>query len=50
MPDILSAYARSQPDKLAVVDDKPDGTVISWTYAELEVGAAPSGAGATAPG
>jgi fatty-acyl-CoA synthase/long-chain acyl-CoA synthetase len=36
MPDILSVYAQSQPDKLAVVDDKPDGTVVSWTYAELE--------------
>ena len=37
MPDILSVYAESQPDKLAVVDDKPDGTVVRWTYAELEV-------------
>jgi long-chain acyl-CoA synthetase len=36
MPDILSVYAQSQPDKLAVVDDRPDGTVIRWTYAELE--------------
>src|SRR5580693_4173225 len=36
MPDILSVYAQSQPDKLAVIDDKPDGTVVSWTYAELE--------------
>src|ERR1700744_2952884 len=36
MPDFLSAYAQSQPDKLAVVDDKPDGTVVRWTYAELE--------------
>ena len=27
MPDILSVYAQSQPDKLAVIDDKPDGTV-----------------------
>jgi fatty-acyl-CoA synthase/long-chain acyl-CoA synthetase len=34
--DILSAYARSQPDKPAVIEDGPDGTVISWTYAELE--------------
>ena len=36
MPDILSVYAESQPGKLAVVDDKPDGTVVAWTYAELE--------------
>ena len=36
MPDILSVYAQSQPGKLAVVDDKPDGTVVAWTYAELE--------------
>ena len=34
--DILSMYARSQPDKPGVIDDKPDGTVVSWTYAELE--------------
>ena len=37
MPDdILSIYAQSQPDKPAVIDDKPDGTVVVWTYAELE--------------
>jgi acyl-CoA synthetase (AMP-forming)/AMP-acid ligase II len=36
MPDILSAYAASQPDKLAVIDDRPDGEIVSWTYAELE--------------
>ncbi|HET9078988.1 MAG TPA: AMP-binding protein [Trebonia sp.] len=36
MPDTLSVYAQSQPEKLAVVDDKPDGTVVRWTYAELE--------------
>ena len=34
--DILSAYAASQPDKPAVIDDRPDGTVVTWTYAELE--------------
>src|SRR5690349_12406639 len=34
--DILSIYARSQPDKPAVIDDRPDGTVVAWTYAELE--------------
>ena len=37
MPDdILSIYARSQPDKPGVIDDKPDGTVVTWTYAELD--------------
>jgi acyl-CoA synthetase (AMP-forming)/AMP-acid ligase II len=37
MPDdALSVYARSQPDKLGVIDDKPDGSVVAWTYGELE--------------
>jgi acyl-CoA synthetase (AMP-forming)/AMP-acid ligase II len=36
MPDTLSIYAQSQPDKPGVIDDKPDGTVVMWTYAELE--------------
>ena len=36
MPDTLSIYAQSQPGKPAVIDDKPDGTVVTWTYAELE--------------
>jgi acyl-CoA synthetase (AMP-forming)/AMP-acid ligase II len=37
MPDdALSMYALSQPDKPAVIDDRPDGTVVTWTYAELE--------------
>jgi acyl-CoA synthetase (AMP-forming)/AMP-acid ligase II len=36
MPDILSAYAASQPDKLAVIDDRGDAGITSWTYAELE--------------
>jgi len=37
MPDdILSIYAQTQPDKPGVIDDRPDGTVIIWTYAELE--------------
>jgi fatty-acyl-CoA synthase/long-chain acyl-CoA synthetase len=29
-------YAQSQPDKPGVIDDKPDGTVVTWTYAELD--------------
>jgi acyl-CoA synthetase (AMP-forming)/AMP-acid ligase II len=36
MPDILTSYAQSQPDKPGVIDDRPDGTVVTWTYAELE--------------
>jgi acyl-CoA synthetase (AMP-forming)/AMP-acid ligase II len=37
MPDdILSIYAQSQPDKPGVIDDRPDGAVVRWTYAELE--------------
>jgi acyl-CoA synthetase (AMP-forming)/AMP-acid ligase II len=36
MPDTLSIYAESQPGKPAVIDDRPDGTVVTWTYADLE--------------
>jgi acyl-CoA synthetase (AMP-forming)/AMP-acid ligase II len=36
MPDILSIYAEAQPGKPGVIDDKPDGSVVMWTYAELE--------------
>src|ERR1700730_9390136 len=36
MPDTLSIYAQSQPGKPGVIDDKPDGTVAMWTYAELD--------------
>src|ERR1700750_114371 len=36
MPDILGMYAQSQPDKPGVIDDQPDGTVVAWTYAELD--------------
>src|SRR5215472_1608032 len=36
MPDILSVYAAAQPDKPALIDDRPDGTVVSWSYADLE--------------
>jgi len=34
--DTLSVYARSQPGKPGVIDDRPGGTVVRWTYAELE--------------
>ena len=36
MTDTLSIYAQTQPDKPGVIDDKPDGTVVMWTYAELD--------------
>jgi acyl-CoA synthetase (AMP-forming)/AMP-acid ligase II len=37
MPDdILTIYAASQPDKPGVIDDRPGGPVVTWTYAELE--------------
>src|ERR1700677_4730272 len=36
MDDILSMHARAQPGKPGVIDDRPDGTVVVWTYAELE--------------
>jgi len=39
MPDILTAYAEAQPDKLAVIDDKGDGNIVQWTYAEFEAAA-----------
>src|ERR1700746_686210 len=38
MPDLLSIYAESQPDKLGIVEDRGDGDVLRWTYAELETG------------
>lgn len=34
--DILALYASSQPDKPAVIDDRPGQTVRSWTFAELD--------------
>ncbi len=36
MGDFLSAYALTQPHKLAIIDDRPDGTVHRLTFAELE--------------
>ena len=34
--DTLSVYARIQPGKPGVIDDRPDGTVVIRAYAELE--------------
>ena len=40
MPDdILTVYAGTQPDKLAVIDDKGDGDTVQWTYREFETAA-----------
>ncbi len=40
MPDdILTVYAGTQPDKLALIDDKGGGVVVQWTYAEFEAAA-----------
>jgi acyl-CoA synthetase (AMP-forming)/AMP-acid ligase II len=35
MVDFLTAHALAQPDKLAVIDDRPDGTFSTMTYAQL---------------
>lgn len=37
--DPLTAYSLSQPDKPGVIDDRPDGTLIEWSYAALEANA-----------
>jgi len=34
--DFLTAHARTTPDKVAVIDDRPDGSVQALTFAELE--------------
>jgi acyl-CoA synthetase (AMP-forming)/AMP-acid ligase II len=34
-PDFLAVYAAAQPEKPAVIDDKPDGRMTRWSYAEL---------------
>jgi acyl-CoA synthetase (AMP-forming)/AMP-acid ligase II len=39
MPDILTVYAEAQPDKLAVIDDRGNGDIVQWTYAEFEAAA-----------
>ena len=35
MADFLTAYSITHPDKLAVIDDRPDGTVTIMTYGQL---------------
>jgi fatty-acyl-CoA synthase/long-chain acyl-CoA synthetase len=34
--DLLTMHATANPDKLAVIDDRPDGTRTTWRYADLE--------------
>jgi acyl-coenzyme A synthetase/AMP-(fatty) acid ligase len=34
--DLLTMHATANPDKLAVIDDRPDGTRTTCRYAELE--------------
>ena len=34
--DLLALYAASQPDKAAVIDDRPGQPVVTWSYAELD--------------
>jgi fatty-acyl-CoA synthase/long-chain acyl-CoA synthetase len=34
--DLLTAHAARQPEKIALVDDRPGRPPSSWTYAELE--------------
>ena len=36
MPDLLTLYASTQPDKPAVIDDRPGRDIVTWTYADLE--------------
>jgi long-chain acyl-CoA synthetase len=35
-PDILTLHAKNTPEKLAVIDDRPDGGILRCTFAELE--------------
>ncbi|HET6914531.1 MAG TPA: AMP-binding protein [Acidimicrobiales bacterium] len=34
--DLLAMYASQQPDKPAVIDDRPGRPVVEWTFAELD--------------
>ena len=35
-PDLLTLHATANPNKPALIDDRPDGTLLRWSYAELE--------------
>jgi len=34
--DLLAMYAAAQPDKAAVIDDRPGEPVVNWSFAELD--------------
>jgi fatty-acyl-CoA synthase/long-chain acyl-CoA synthetase len=34
--DLLALYAANHPEKAAVIDDRPDQPVVTWSYAELD--------------
>jgi fatty-acyl-CoA synthase/long-chain acyl-CoA synthetase len=34
-PDVLALHAVARPEKPAVIDDRPDGRLVRWSYAEL---------------
>ncbi|HEX9259078.1 MAG TPA: AMP-binding protein [Acidimicrobiales bacterium] len=36
MGDFLTTYAQLQGEKVAVIDDRPDGTLLTLTFADLE--------------
>src|SRR6478735_4854623 len=36
MPDFLSVYAATFGDKPAVIDDRPDGTIVTMTFGALD--------------
>src|ERR671932_321151 len=33
---VCDRWARSEPDRVAIINEKPDGTVARWTYADLQ--------------
>jgi non-ribosomal peptide synthetase component E (peptide arylation enzyme) len=33
--DLLAAHAAANPDKLAVIDDRPGHPLTAWSFAEL---------------
>jgi fatty-acyl-CoA synthase/long-chain acyl-CoA synthetase len=39
MTDVLTELAAKLNDKLALIDDRPDGPIVKWSYAELEANA-----------
>src|ERR671926_116742 len=33
---VCDRWARSEPDRVAIIDEKPDGTVERWTYTRIQ--------------